>query len=178
MRECGLPAYSLIGLECCGWGGTESSSAGEYVVEDAGHVFFRHPEATGLQNGESFGSGGGKSRKAVGHEYDVRVRTLARMTRSIPPGASIPEEPAGIATLAFGRRPGKEGALDYFTNPAQPVEGVVAEMIYWERPQGGRVFNAGAIGAGWSLGADPKLSRLMRNVLHHFGVASPERRSQ
>ena len=37
-------------------------------------------------------------------------------------------------------------------------------MIYWERPQGGTVFNAGAIGFGWALDADPKLSKL----LHHL----------
>jgi hypothetical protein len=38
------------------------------------------------------------------------------------------------------------------------------DMIYWERPQGGTVFNAGAIGFGWALDADPKLSKL----LHHL----------
>jgi hypothetical protein len=48
-------------------------------------------------------------------------------------------------------------------------------MIYWERPQGGRVFNAGVIGYGWTLHADPKLQALLRNVLHHFGVPSPKR---
>ena len=43
-------------------------------------------------------------------------------------------------------------------------------MIYWERPQGGRVFHAGAIAAGWVLSVDPKMQALVRNVLHHFGV--------
>jgi hypothetical protein len=33
---------------------------------------------------------------------------------------------------------------------------------------GGTVFNAGAIGVGWALDADPKLSKLLRNVLHHL----------
>lgn len=37
-------------------------------------------------------------------------------------------------------------------------------MIYRKRPQGGTVFNAGAIGFGWALDADPKLSKL----LHHL----------
>jgi hypothetical protein len=43
-------------------------------------------------------------------------------------------------------------------------------MIYWERPQGGRVFHGGAIAVGWALSADPKLQKLVRNVLHHFKV--------
>jgi hypothetical protein len=43
-------------------------------------------------------------------------------------------------------------------------------MIYWECPDGGRVFNAGAIGSGWALHADPRWAAVVRNVLHHFGV--------
>ena len=51
-----------------------------------------------------------------------------------------------------------------------PVEhGVVGEMIYWERPQGGRVFH-GCIATGAGLSADSRFHALMRNVLHHFGV--------
>jgi hypothetical protein len=48
-------------------------------------------------------------------------------------------------------------------------------MIYWERPQGGRVFHTGAIGSGWALSADPKFQTLIRNVLHHFGVPFKKR---
>ena len=43
-------------------------------------------------------------------------------------------------------------------------------MIYWERADGGRVFNAGSIGSGWVLSADPRWAAVMRNVLAHFGV--------
>jgi N,N-dimethylformamidase len=43
-------------------------------------------------------------------------------------------------------------------------------MIYWERPQGGHVFNAGSLGAGWGLSVDPQFQTLIRNVLYHFGV--------
>ncbi len=43
-------------------------------------------------------------------------------------------------------------------------------MIWWERADGGTVFNAGTIGAGWALHADPRWSTLLRNVLHRFGV--------
>ena len=37
-------------------------------------------------------------------------------------------------------------------------------MIYWERPGGGRVFHAGSINSGSTLGADPKWTGLLKNV--------------
>jgi hypothetical protein len=43
-------------------------------------------------------------------------------------------------------------------------------MIYWERPSGGRLFNAASIGYTGSLAVDPGIQVLTRNVLHHFGV--------
>jgi len=173
MRECGYPAWKVIGLECSGWGGVEARDAGVYHAEQADHFLFQRPEKTGLTRGETFGHGpGGQSHKAIGHEYDVRLSTLVRMTKKTPPGGHLPTEPDGIVTLAVGKR-SNAGALDYFTQPTQAPDGVLAEMIYWERPQGGRVFHAGSIGAGWALSVDPKLQALMRNVLHTFGVSVP-----
>ncbi len=67
--------------------------------------------------------------------------------------------------------PGRLDAyLDFFEGATQSLDGLSAEMVYWERPQGGRIFNAGAVGAGWVLGADEAFGTLLRNVLHHFGV--------
>ncbi|MEI6537481.1 MAG: hypothetical protein WCN98_19210, partial [Verrucomicrobiaceae bacterium] len=128
------------------------------------------PEIVALKKGESFGHGpDGKTFRAVGHEWDVRPSRLRSMTASTPPGTSLPDEPPGMVTLAMGRK-GSGGTLDYFTAPAKSIDGVIAEMIYWERPDGGRVFNAGAIGAGWAISVDSKFQSLIRNVLHHFGV--------
>lgn len=173
LRECGHPAWQYVGLECCGWGGVENREAGVYTVTRPDHFLFHQPESVGLKQGETFGHGpGGDSRRAVGHEYDVRLSTLLRMTRQYPPGFVRPEEPSRITTLAVGKRPSNK-ALDYFTQPVEAPDGVVAEMIYWERPEGGRVFHAGAIGAGWALEADPRWATLMRNVLHAFGVDRP-----
>lgn len=177
LRECGLPAWSVIGLECCGWGSVETNDAGLYHVTQASHPLFHAPEETGLKAGDTFGSApGGKSHKAVGHEYDVRLGRLLSMTPSFPEGMEIPQEPAGITTLAEGKR-ASHRALDYLTQPTVSPEGIVAEMILWERPQGGRVFHAGAIGAGWALSVDPKFQILMRNVLHAFGIHRPRSRS-
>lgn len=175
-RECGAPAWKSIGLECCGWGGTEAKDAGVYYAQQPDHPLFQYPEKIVLSRGQTFGhSPNGKSHRAIGHEYDVRLSTLRRMTHQTPPGVSIPDEPAGIATLAVGKRP-DSSALDYFTQPTKAPDGVVSEMIYWERPDGGKVFNAGSIGSGWALAVDPTLQALMRNVLHAFGV-SPARSS-
>jgi hypothetical protein len=89
-----------------------------------------------------------------------------------PAGAIMPTDPSGITRLANGIIPWKFGgtAFDYFFRAIKPKTDQGGEMIYWERPDGGRVFNAGSIGAGWAIHADPKFQALMRNVLHHFGV--------
>lgn len=177
MRECGYAAWRVVGLECCGWGAVEAKDAGVYHLVAPDHFLFHQPEEVGLAAGETFGhSPDGNSHRAVGHEYDVRLSTLAKMTKHIPPGGLLPDEPAGITTLAVGRRPDKS-TLDYFTHPTESPEGILAELIYWERPQGGRVFHAGAIGAGWALAVDTKFQALMRNVLHAFNVTPTRRRS-
>jgi hypothetical protein len=63
--------------------------------------------------------------------------------------------------------------LDFFERATASEHGLSAEMIYWERPQGGRVFNAGAVGASWVLHADPAFAALLANVLAHFGIPLP-----
>ena len=49
-------------------------------------------------------------------------------------------------------------------------EQTIAEIIYWERPEGGRVFHTGSIATAWAMYYDESLSNLVRNVLHHFKV--------
>ena len=51
-----------------------------------------------------------------------------------------------------------------------PADSIAAEMIYWERAGGGRVFHSGSINSGSTLTADPRWSGLLKNVLAHFGV--------
>lgn len=177
LRECGLPGWRLIGLETLGWNNQGNPrNFGPYLVESPDHFLFNHPEATGLRSGDPFGlRPGGGVPMANGHEFDVRPSTLRRLQREpSPPGAEVPADPPGIELLANGVLPWKEGgsAFDFFFRPIRPAWDQGGEMIYWERPDGGRVFNAGAIGAGWALESDPRFQTLMRNVLHHFGVVS------
>lgn len=176
MRECGLAAWQNVGLECDGWGGITPSEFGVYHTEAADHFLFQGPEPVGLRPGETFGHApDGGVPKAIGHEWDVRLSRLRSYTTNVPADFTWPEEPAGMVTLARGVR-AQTHALDYFTEPVTAPDGTVAEMIYWERPQGGKVFHGGAIAVGWALSADPKLQKLVRNVLHHFQV--PRRAKQ
>ncbi len=170
-RECGYPAWKLIGLDSLGFWGAESNTLYEVTAPD--HVLFQSPEPVGLAKGTSFGGApDGGPPKAVGHEPDVRLSLLRELTVDLPPGATLPEEPAGIVTLAEGKQP-HAAAFDYFFRPVRLVDGVACHMIYWERPQGGRVFHAGSLGAGWGLSVDPQFQTLLRNVLFQFGVPRP-----
>jgi len=175
LRECGFPGWRLIGLETLGWNNqSDAEQFGPYIVERADHFLFNQPEPVGLKNGDRLGqSPDGKLPLANGHEFDVRLSTLAAMQEQpAPTGATLPLEPAGITRLANGIIPWKRGgvAFDYFIQFIKPKTDQGGELIYWERPEGGRVFNAGSIGSGWALLADAKFQRLLSNVLFHFGV--------
>ena len=176
LRECGYPGWRLIGLETLGWNNQGNPEQfGPYLVERADHFLFNKPQPTGLKNGEPIGQApdGGLPR-ANGHEIDVRLSTLAAMQEMPnPPGATVPSDPPGITRLANGIITWKKGgaAFDYFFRAIKPKSDQGGEMIYWERAEGGRVFNAGSIGSGWGLWADPKFQRLLGNVLSHFGVS-------
>lgn len=107
------------------------------------------------------------------HEMDIRLSTFAALQEQpTPPGAVLPTDPSGMVRIANGIVPWKEGGdpADYFGRSITPKTDQGGEMIYWEREDGGRVFNAATIGSGWVLHADPRWATLVRNVLHHFGV--------
>ncbi|MCI0748641.1 MAG: hypothetical protein L0Y58_24800, partial [Verrucomicrobia subdivision 3 bacterium] len=175
MRECGYPGWKLVGLETLGWNNQGNPEQfGPYLVERPDHFLFQGPEKVDVRIGAAIGQApdGGLPR-ANGHEIDVRLSTLAELQEKPPPeGATLPEEPAGITRLANGIITWKKGgaAFDYFFRPVKPKTDQGGEMIYWERPEGGRVFNTGSIGTGWALLADARLQSLLRNVLHHFGA--------
>ena len=175
LREAGHPGWRLVGLETLGWNNPgKAENFGPYIAEAVDHPFFRTPEPLGLRAGDRFGwAGEGKVPMANGHEFDVRPSTLDALQEAVDPdGAAVPNDPEGVLRLANGVIPWAEGgsAFDYFFRPIAPSTDQGGEMIDWQRPEGGRVFNAGAIGSGWALHADPRWSGLLRNVLHHFGV--------
>lgn len=173
LREAGYPEYKYIGLSCIGWDRLDRAiDYGVYYTTEPEHFLFNTPEKVGLEERETFGHApGGGLPRAVGHEWDVRLPTLSKVTHHVPQGARLPQdEPQGIVTLAEGIRPAGGGVFDYFTAPARTDDGVSAELIYWDRPSGGRLVHFGAIAIGWTLSADRRLGALVRNILHHFDV--------
>jgi N,N-dimethylformamidase len=170
LRECGRPAWKIVGLECIGWWDPTPKDLVPYEVVAADHRLFHEPEVVGLAKGDSLGHAAeGKLPRAVGHESDVRVSQIMAITKQFPPECEVPQDPSGVEVLAHCALPGSR-AISYLGDWVESPSGIRAEMIYWQRPQGGRVFHAGSIAAGWALSADPKLQALMRNVLHEFGV--------
>ena len=164
MRNCGLPPWKNIGLECSGWWG--GANNGIYTTTNPDHFLFSTPEKIDFSDRRSFGGEKNGPRKAGGHEGDIRLSSFAPPT-DIPPGAVFPKEPEGIVTIANLKRKNAR-VLDYFANFGKQEDATLVDMIYWERPTGGKVFNAGAIGFGWGLDADPKLGKLFRNVIFHL----------
>jgi hypothetical protein len=180
MRECGYPAWRLLGLETLGYNDQENpKSFGPFIVTNSRHPFFCQPIDLGVRDGDRIGEvGEGRTPAVNGHEFDVRLSTLARLQQQpTPAGAKMPEDPPGIQLLADGVIRWKEGgaAFDYFMRPVQPQTDQGGEMIDWERPEGGRVFNAGTIGFAWAMLADQRLQGLLQNVLAHCGVPLPPR---
>ncbi len=170
MRFCGLPAWRVLGLECIGWWPVREAYFGAYETLAPDHFLFNEPEPTGLRLGEPFGqSPEGEPPRVGGHESDVRPSMIRAITRQGPPGAEVPDDPPGIVPLARIVDSSRRG-IDYFGRWEPLDHGVYAEMVYWERPQGGRVLHAGCIAGGWALSVDPAMQALVRNALHHFGV--------
>lgn len=184
-RECGYPAWRAIGLEYMSVHAVGVPGVGPYRVSDADHFLFRKPHQLGLSVGDPLGSApNGGLPELIGHEGDVRVSTLAKVMLQPPlPGGTAPtEDPAGITLLAEGivewDKVSEGAPYDYYQRaavapPERVATGVSGEMIYWERPDGGRVFHAGSVSAGRGFRNDPKFGLLIQNVLAHFGVPPP-----
>ena len=164
MRFCGYPAWKVVGLTCIGWGGAFKP----YHVDQPDHFLFNKPYQVGLKKGDPFGFIN-KDMGAVGHEFDVRLSTLQRATAD--PAIKQLVEPKGIVTVASSND--KRAVIDYNAEGHKQRSGddqTIAEIIYWERPQGGRVFHTGSIATAWGVYHDETMSKLLKNVLHHFGA--------
>ncbi len=170
MRFCGLPAWEVLGLECIGWWPIDADHFGTYKTVNADHFLFRGPEAVGVREGETFGeSPEGSPPRVGGHESDVRPSLIRAITKQVQGEFTVPGDPPGIVPLAQVIDKKRRG-IDYFGRWEPLEHGIYAELTYWDRPQGGKVFHTGCIAGGWALSADPKMQALMRNALHHFGV--------
>jgi hypothetical protein len=153
LRESGYPGWKLIGLDTLGWNNQgEARQFGPYIVEQPDHFLFNQPEKVSAKAGDAIGQApdGGLPR-ANGHEIDVRLSTLAGLQEQpAPAGVTMPADPPGMTRLANGIITWKIGgaAFDYFFRSIKPKTDQGGELIYWERPEGGRVFNAGSAPVG------------------------------
>lgn len=180
-RECGYPAWKYLGLEYMAIHAVGVEGVGPYLVRAADHPLFHVPHELGLKNGDKLGESAEGMPELIGHEGDVRVSTLAKVClKPLPAGAVQPEvDPPGITLLAEGFADWsviREGApWDYFQRPVvggpeRTATAVAAEMILWERPDGGRIFHAGSVSSGRGFANDPKFGLLVQNALASFGV--------
>jgi hypothetical protein len=163
MREAGFPAWRLTGLDSVGYDG---APAGNYQVRTPSHAFFQGPEPISVLLNHWFAMG------AVQHEYDVTLAKIPGASNITPLPGSAPV--ALLDAPAFSDNPPFEGGLcfNYAAAQVTPAAGAVAsEVIDWQRGPGGRVFSAGAIAVADKLKNDAPLAALVRNVMHHFGVA-------
>ncbi len=79
--ECGYPAWKVVGLEFLGWSSSKVSTFQAYEVDTADHFLFQQPEKVGVKPNEFFGkSPDGLVPIALGHEWDVRLSTMAKLT--------------------------------------------------------------------------------------------------
>jgi hypothetical protein len=132
--------------------GTPTSFAAFHVAEPA-HFLFHEPEQVPLTAQGTIGEKCLNGTKASGYEMDATPQVVGIASEPTP----------GLVTLA--------SALGQFSieySGADPFHG--ADLIYWERPEGGQVVNAGSIGFSGALAVDPGVGALIRNVLAHFGV--------
>lgn len=149
----GLPAWRVIGIDSVGITGPTLT---DFKITKSDHVFFNQPELLGLANDATFAAG------AVRHEWDV--------TRAKIVGAPLD---FGTPPVQLAQALVPDGAtyVDYRCQKITPTAGkVCSEVVDWQRPEGGRVVAAGAIGVGRALSTDSKLGAFTRNVLHQFGL--------
>ncbi|MBI4122495.1 MAG: hypothetical protein HY462_00690, partial [Parcubacteria group bacterium] len=138
-RETGIPAWRLTGLETIGWVEHKSEQFGPLVVSSVDHPLFA---GTGISAGDTLAYGAG------GHEVDALLPTIFSVGGS--PGLALsafPQAPASGVTLLghFTTRRPDLGVtiLDWWANRSNAATSVASDVILWQRPEGGEVFNFG-----------------------------------
>ncbi len=148
------PTHEVIGLTMQGMvdDGTPTAFAA-FQVEEPTHFLFHEPERVPVTEQGTIGERCLNGPKASGYEMDATPQVVGIAAEPTP----------GLVTLACAR-----GQFSIEYAGADPFHG--ADLIYWERPGGGQVVNAGSIAFSGALAVDPGVRVLMRNVLSHFGV--------
>jgi hypothetical protein len=150
----GRPGFQVLGLDTKGMIDDGTPTAFDaFTVLRPDHFLFHEPEPVPITEHGTIGETNLNGPKASGYEFDAAPDRVGLLDAPLP----------GLTVLAsaVGQR-----NIEWHGGEAHGG----ADIAYWERPDGGRVFNAGSIGLTGALGVDPGLRQLIRNVLFHFGV--------
>lgn len=152
----GQAPSELLGLETLGWIDSGDRTAfAPFTILEPDHFLLRDPEPVPFEPGGLIGTRSHDGPAVSGYEMD-----------GLPEIQGMPAlDPKGLTVL---------GHADHgprFVAHWGADQGHGADLIYWERPAGGRVLNAGSTNYPGALAVDPGLQALTRNVLHHMDVA-------
>jgi Concanavalin A-like lectin/glucanases superfamily len=156
----GRPGYEVLGLDTKGMIDDGTPTAFDaFSVLEPDHFLFQEPMPVPISSRGTIGETNLNGPRASGYEFDAT-----------PQQDGLLDEPlAGQVLLA---RAVAQRNIEW--HGGQQHGG--GDIAYWERPAGGRVFNAGSIGLTGALAVDPGIQQLVRNVLFHFGLRpDPER---
>jgi hypothetical protein len=150
----GRPAYEVLGLDTTGMidDGTPTSFAALRVVKPE-HPLFHRPEMVPISERGTIGERSLNGPKASGYEFDAVAEVIGYRDEPMP-GITVLASALGQRNIEWNGRATDRGA----------------DVILWEREDGGRVFSAGSIGISGALLVDPGLRVLLRNVMAEFGV--------
>jgi hypothetical protein len=153
----GQPPNQLLGLETVGYIDSGDPTAfAPFTVRAPDHFLMREPERVPVDGEGLVGTRSVNGGAVSGYEMDGLPEAVGMTPSLSTDGLTL------LARAEHGQR---------HIGHSMVKEGYGADVIYWDRPGGGRVFNAGSIGYTGSLAVDPGIQALTRNVLHRFGIA-------
>lgn len=139
-RDLGRPEASVLGVQ---YDGSSWGTAAPYRVLSASHWAFAN---TGLSNDDLIGKNGLNLFDGGANGW-----------KGAASGWEVDHTYAGVSPSAL-------------TILARGLQANGSEMTYYDHPGGGGVFSAGSLNFGGSLVVNPHLSRVVSNVLGHFGI--------
>ena len=152
-RSIDRPPWTMLGVSTKGMidDGTPRSY-GSLTVLEPDHFLFHDPETVPVSPDGTIGGTSVNGPAVSGYEFDA-TPDVTGFRREPLPGLTVLARALGQRNLGWIGEPADQGA----------------DVVYWQRPDGGLVFTISSIGASGAL-VDAGVGALVRNVLHRFGV--------